>query len=62
MLSEDFRKAWPYEFGLLYSVTLTKNSLETSLQVQNKGGQNFEFQVLMHTYLKVDVSSCTHFF
>ena len=59
MLSEDFRKAWPYEFGLVYSVTLTKNSLETSLQVQNQGSQNFEFQVLMHTYLSVNVSRYT---
>jgi glucose-6-phosphate 1-epimerase len=57
MLSEEFRKAWPYEFGLLYSVTLSKEGLETSLQVQNKGNQNFDFQVLMHTYLRIDVSS-----
>lgn len=56
MLSEEFRKAWPYEFGLLYSVTLSKEGLETSLQVQNKGNQNFDFQVLMHTYLSIDVS------
>jgi glucose-6-phosphate 1-epimerase len=56
MLSEEFRKAWPYEFGLVYSVTLTKEGLETSLQVQNKGNENFDFQVLMHTYLRIDVS------
>ncbi|OJZ87391.1 hypothetical protein ASPFODRAFT_131412 [Aspergillus luchuensis CBS 106.47] len=54
MLSEEFQKAWPYKFGLVYSVTLTKGSLETSLQVQNQGEQNFDFQVLMHTYLSVD--------
>ncbi|KAI9931057.1 hypothetical protein MW887_010714 [Aspergillus wentii] len=54
MLSDEFRKAWPYEFGLVYSVTLTKDGLGTSLQVQNKGSQNFDFQVLMHTYLKID--------
>lgn len=58
MLSEEFRKAWPYEFGLVYSVTLTKDALATSLQVTNEGKENFEFQVLMHTYLKVEV--CTH--
>ncbi|KAJ5280837.1 hypothetical protein N7478_006209 [Penicillium angulare] len=58
MLSEEFRKAWPYEFGLVYSVTLTKNSLQTQLQVRNEGTQNFEFQVLMHTYLSVaDIST-----
>lgn len=55
MLSEDFRKAWPYEFGLVYSVTLSKEGLGTSLQVQNKGTQDFEFQVLLHTYLSVEV-------
>ncbi|KAJ5579816.1 uncharacterized protein N7459_005801 [Penicillium hispanicum] len=54
MLSEEFRKAWPYEFGLVYSVTLTKATLETALQVRNEGTQNFEFQVLMHTYLNID--------
>lgn len=55
MLSEEFRQAWPYEFGLMYSVTLSKEGLETSLQVQNKGDRAFEFQVLLHTYLRVDV-------
>lgn len=54
MLSEEFQKAWPYDFGLVYSVTLTKEGLETSLQVQNKGSENFDFQVLLHTYFKID--------
>ncbi|KAJ5090789.1 hypothetical protein N7532_009473 [Penicillium argentinense] len=53
MLTEEFRKAWPYEFGLVYSVTLTKDTLETSLQVRNEGTQNFDFQVLMHTYFDI---------
>lgn len=47
---------WPYEFGLVYSVTLTKDALRTSLQVTNEGKENFEFQVLMHTYLNVEVN------
>lgn len=55
MLSEEFRKAWPLEFGLVYSVTLSKDTLETSLQVRNEGTQNFEFQVLMHTYFNIEV-------
>lgn len=54
MLTEEFRKAWPFEFGLVYSVTLTKDTLETSLQVRNEGSQNFEFQVLMHTYFNIE--------
>ena len=55
MLTEESRKAWPFEFGLVYSVTLTKDTLETSLQVRNEGKQNFEFQVLMHTYFDIQV-------
>ena len=55
MLSEEFQKAWPYDFGLVYSVTLTKESLGTSLHVQNEGKENFDFQVLMHTYLNIEV-------
>ncbi|KAK2761311.1 hypothetical protein FQN54_001833 [Arachnomyces sp. PD_36] len=57
MLSDEFKKAWPYEFGLVYSVSLTPKSLETSLHVQNKGDKSFEFQVLLHSYLRVkDIS------
>lgn len=55
MLTEESRKSWPFEFGLVYSVTLTKDTLETSLQVRNEGKQNFEFQVLMHTYFDIQV-------
>jgi glucose-6-phosphate 1-epimerase len=55
MLSEEFRKAWPYEFGLVYSVILSPESLETSLQVQNKGNEAFDFHVLLHNYFRVKV-------
>ena len=55
MLSDEIKKAWPYEFGLVYSVTLTPKRLETSLHVQNKGEKAFEFQVLLHSYLRVQV-------
>jgi len=60
MLSEDFRKAWPYEFGLVYSVILSPESLETSLQVQNKGTESFEFHVLLHNYFRVKVRTGMH--
>ncbi|EEH47020.1 glucose-6-phosphate 1-epimerase [Paracoccidioides brasiliensis Pb18] len=53
MLGDKFKKDWPYNFGLLYSVTLSKGSLITSLQVQNKGAQPFDFQALLHSYFKV---------
>lgn len=56
MLSADNKKKWPYEFGLVYSVTLSKSKLEVSLQVQNKGEQTFDFQCLFHSYFTVKVS------
>ncbi|KAF2760332.1 galactose mutarotase-like protein [Pseudovirgaria hyperparasitica] len=56
-LSDEFKKAWPHEFGLVYSVTLTKIGLHTSLNVRNEGSGTFEFQVLLHTYLRIaDIS------
>lgn len=55
MLKEDVRAAWPYQFGLLYSVILSPDALEISLQVQNKGNERFEFHVLLHNYFTVPV-------
>lgn len=55
-LSEDSRKAWPFEFGLIYSVTLGRDALTTSIVVRNEGEQAWEFQTLMHTYFRVEVS------
>jgi glucose-6-phosphate 1-epimerase len=54
-LPDKFKKAWPYDFGLTYNVTLSPEGLHTMLTVQNSG-PSFDFQVLMHTYLHVDVS------
>ena len=54
-LSEEARKAWPYDFGLVYSVTLGKDSLKTVMSVRNEGSDVFEFQMLLHTYLRVKV-------
>ncbi|KAK5126883.1 hypothetical protein LTR08_004550 [Meristemomyces frigidus] len=53
-LSEEAKKAWPYDFALVYSVTLGKDGLQTMLNVQNKGDKSFEFQMLLHTYFRVD--------
>ncbi|KOS23419.1 Glucose-6-phosphate 1-epimerase [Escovopsis weberi] len=49
------KKAWPYKFGLLYSVTLDVGSLSTALVVTNEGDEPFECQTLLHTYFKIDV-------
>ncbi|KAK2745859.1 hypothetical protein FQN57_003472 [Myotisia sp. PD_48] len=59
MLSETFQKDWPFDFGLVYSVTLSKRGLSTSLQVQNNGTQSFEFQTLLHTYFRIEDISKT---
>ena len=56
MLSADARKAWPYKFGLTYSVMLSPAGLETTMHVQNNGDKPFDFQVLFHTYLRINVS------
>ena len=59
-LGADAKKAWGYEFGLVYSVTLSKDGLQTMLNVQNKGQESFEFQMLLHTYFKIEVrKTCT---
>lgn len=58
-LSEEAKKAWGYDFALVYSVTLARDGLQTMLNVQNKGQQSFEFQMLLHTYFRIDVSITT---
>lgn len=56
-LSESSKMSWPYTFGLIYSVTLGRDGLETSMLVRNEGEEAFEFELLMHTYLRINVCS-----
>lgn len=58
-LSDEAKKSWPYEFGLVYSVTLGKDGLQTMLNVRNEGNKSFEFQMLLHSYFHVDDISKT---
>jgi len=59
-LPDSARAAWPYDFGLVYSVSLSQEGLRTVLNVRNEGKETFEFQVLLHTYLRVkDISKTT---
>lgn len=59
-ISADFRKAWPFEFNLIYTVILGPSKLETSMQVQNSGTESFDFNLLFHTYFRVsDISSAS---
>ncbi|KAJ9151934.1 Glucose-6-phosphate 1-epimerase [Pleurostoma richardsiae] len=52
-LDAETRALWPYDFGLIYSVTLDRGGLITSLIVTNEGTKAFDCQVLLHTYFKV---------
>lgn len=52
-------RKWDYDFNLTYSVTLGQDSLETSLVVRNTGSSNYDFQILFHSYLAVNVSPCS---
>ena len=54
-LSAEVKKAWSYDFGLVYSVTLGRDGLQTMLNVRNEGKESFEFQMLLHSYFRVDV-------
>ena len=54
-LDAKTRSLWPFAFGLIYSVTLNRESLTTSLVVTNDDDKPFDFQVLLHTYLRVKV-------
>lgn len=62
-LSNDMLESLPsewkkYAFGITYSITLSREELETSLAIRNTGDTTWDFQTLFHTYLAVDVSSC----
>ena len=59
-LPAKFNKAWPFDFGLVYSVTLSPEGLRTMVNVRNEGEKPFDFQFLLHTYLNVDVGARLH--
>ncbi|CAI4218761.1 unnamed protein product [Parascedosporium putredinis] len=57
-LGDDWKAKWGYSFGLVYSVTLSPGNLTTTLVVSNEGEEAFEFQALLHTYLRIsDIAS-----
>ncbi|KHN97717.1 Aldose 1-epimerase family protein [Metarhizium album ARSEF 1941] len=57
-LAESVKALWPYKFGLLYSVTLDRESLNTTLVITNDGQESFDCQMLLHTYFNVkDIST-----
>ncbi|GAO19636.1 hypothetical protein UVI_02022390 [Ustilaginoidea virens] len=57
-IPDSTKTLWPYTFGLLYSVTLDRESLNTALVITNDGDEPFECQMLLHTYFRVkDIST-----
>ncbi|CAK9435350.1 uncharacterized protein LODBEIA_P31540 [Lodderomyces beijingensis] len=47
------RSDWPYKFSLILSVTLANDKLAMAIDVKNEDEQEFDFQWLFHTYLRV---------
>ncbi|KAJ3027749.1 UNVERIFIED_CONTAM: hypothetical protein HDU68_003194 [Siphonaria sp. JEL0065] len=45
---------WPHQFKLVYTVTLTPQTLKTSLSAENTGSAPFNFTSLLHSYFAVD--------
>lgn len=56
--SEETIKFWPYKFNLSYTVTLSVDSLNCSLHINNlELEEAFFCQALLHTYLSIPNSS-----
>lgn len=55
MITEEFRNLWPFDFSLVYTVSLTANNIETGLRVHNIGDRAFDFNTLLHTYFLIPV-------
>lgn len=61
---EQLRKLWPHEFKLLYTVSLGSHLITTKLDVYNTAeddaAKEWDFTVLLHTYLRVPKIETTH--
>ncbi|KAG0358553.1 hypothetical protein BG005_002172 [Podila minutissima] len=57
MITEEFRNLWPFDFSLVYTVSLTANNIETGLRVHNIGDRAFDFNTLLHTYFLIPDAS-----
>jgi glucose-6-phosphate 1-epimerase len=49
----ETKALWNYDFKLTYVVSLSSDSLTTTLVVDNLGDTAFEFETLLHTYFRV---------
>ncbi|KAI5964323.1 YMR099C [Candida pseudojiufengensis] len=52
-LSEETRSLWPFNFTLIYTISLKEDKLTTKIEVENSGRKEFEFNWLFHTYYKI---------
>ncbi|KAF9331478.1 hypothetical protein BG006_005677 [Podila minutissima] len=57
MITEEFRNLWPFDFSLVYTVSLTADNIETGLRVHNIGDRAFDFNTLLHTYFLIPDAS-----
>merc|ERR1719453_3053426 len=58
--SEYTKAMWDQEFEVLFTTTLTAESLDTSMTVTNKGGNSFDFQAALHSYFDLsDISQAS---
>ncbi|BFZ62069.1 hypothetical protein YB2330_003148 [Saitoella coloradoensis] len=57
-IDPEAQKQWPYKFGLIYTVELGKDTLTNTMEIRNDAdAEDFDFQILFHSYLAVgDVS------
>lgn len=51
--SDATRAMWAHAFALTYTVTVGGGRLHTALTVENKGEAAFDFEALLHTYIRV---------
>lgn len=55
MITEEFRKLWPFDFSLVYTIVLAADNIKTELRVHNIGDRAFDFNTLLHTYFLIPV-------
>lgn len=52
-IDEAYRKVWPFNFKLIYTITLQDVSLSTNIKIENTGKDKLVFNILLHTYMNV---------
>mmetsp|Transcript_6533 Transcript_6533/g.21125 ORF Transcript_6533/g.21125 Transcript_6533/m.21125 type:complete len:401 (+) Transcript_6533:74-1276(+) len=50
--NKETMKQWPFKFELVHHIRFGPKELETSMNIINRDSKPFDFQALLHTYLK----------